>query len=474
MLDQLRQRQVIRQSGNGAFTLTVPPRHIPFATTGFFDTLDKSDRGLWSASGWAVDPENKQPCLYALALQNGEIVAEAVFRKEARPDVNQHLKLGPEQITGFSLSFRPHPQGGAITLIAVLPSGALALLPGPGRVTPEENETVQAQAPVPEADWNALCSRPLYAFPPESPFHDIYSFEPAFDPTQTAGVTNQFLEEAAVYHRKYTEHARWRLLLSQALFRAEVQENRNLSVLDVGSGSGNTVLPLLKLLPGSKLIATDISPQLLAILRDQINQSDRNRLRLIATDAGQRNFSACTFDLIVGAAILHHIIDPSHTLGACCHSLKENGRAIFFEPFEEGYLLLRLLYEQLLEHRMELQLTDEVVKVLQAIILDVQVRTGSDKSAPIYQQIDDKWSFTRTYFEQQKSKYGYSKLEIYPLDVSTSRFSAQLKTHLRLCLNAGEDALKPPAWEFVEAFERKMSSEFYSELLMEACIILTK
>lgn len=341
MLEQLRERGLIRKLPTGALVLAVSPRKIQFAPTGFFDALDESD-AIWSASGWAVDEKTKKPCPYAFALQNGEVLADAVFQRAARPDVNQYLKLNTEENTGFSLSFRPHPNKGPVTLIAVLPSGALAFLPGPARVTPENIERTQSRTTVSEAEWNAMCARPLHVFPPDSPFRNIYSFEPAFDPTQTAGVTSQFLEEAAVYHRRYTDHTYWRLLLSQALFRAEVPKDQKLSVLDVGSGSGNTVLPLLNLLPASSMIATDISPQLLAILRDQIDPSDWSRFRLLAMDAGQRNFNADTFDLVVGAAILHHIIDPSHTIGACHHSLKSGGQAIFFEPFEEGYVLLRL------------------------------------------------------------------------------------------------------------------------------------
>ena len=112
--------------------------------------------------------------------------------------------------------------------------------------------------------------------------------------------------------------------------------------------------------------------------------------------------------------------------------------------------------------------------MLAAIITDIEVRTGSDKSDELYRQIDDKWLFTRTYFEEQKQRFGFSKLELYPLDVSTSLFSGFLKAHLRVCLQADESALSPHAWEYVRSFEAKISAERYSEILLEVCVILTK
>ena len=451
----------------------VVEKPIRAATVGFFEALSTLGE-KWSATGWTIDPATEQPCTSAFVLQGGEIAPDCEFEPIVRPEVNSHLAIEASVPSGISVSFHPNPKGGQIGLVAVLPSGSLVQLPGPGSIVAANNEVFPTRGMVTDTEWQAKCSRRLYPYPSDSAFRGIYSFDPVFDPAHAAGVTDQFLENAAVYHRKYTDHFRWRLLLSHAFIRAGVDQDQQFSVLDVGSGSGNTVLPLLQLLPHGSVVANDISPQLLAMLRDQLNESDRRRTLLISMDAAERNFNPGAFDLSVGAAILHHIIDPSNTIGSCFAALREGGHAIFFEPFEEGYLLLRLLYEELIANRRELSLSDSVVSVFQAIIRDVEVRTGSDKSAPIYQVIDDKWSFTRTYFEQQKQKYGYSRLRIYPLDTSPTQFSSQVRTHLRLCLNAGDEAMAPAAWQYIHAFQRKLSREFASEILMEACVILTK
>ena len=154
-----------------------------------------------------------------------------------------------------------------------------------------------------------------------------------------------------------------------------------------------------------RIVSSDISPQLLAILRDQVSEADRKRLMIMAMDASEDHFVEGSFDLAVGTAILHHILDPSDTIGACYQGLKPGGHAIFFEPFEAGHFVLRLLYEQLLERKNELKISGEVAEVLRRLILDCHVRKGSDKSAEICELLDDKWLFTREYFEQEKVKH---------------------------------------------------------------------
>ncbi|MBV9267429.1 MAG: class I SAM-dependent methyltransferase [Acidobacteriaceae bacterium] len=322
--------------------------------------------------------------------------------------------------------------------------------------------------------WQQKFRKTLHAFPDSSPFCSLYSLDPAYDPRSYSGVTTQFLEQSDVYHAKFTDHRRWTYLLSQALFRLQLDESRDISVLDVGSGSGNSVYPMLTLLPTASIVATDISPQLLALLHKQLSVTDRQRVLAVAMDASQPFLARESFDLVVGAAILHHIMDPSTTLAACCDALKPTGHAIFFEPFETGYVLLRFLYEQLVNNSDRFRLPDTVRQVLQAIIVDITVRTGSDKTADLYKSLDDKWQFTRAYFERQRSQCGFSSLMIYPLDSPVGQFSAQLRTHLRLCLNAGPESVSDLVWEFVREFEGHFSPASAPERALEACVIFSR
>ena len=133
-------------------------------------------------------------------------------------------------------------------------------------------------------------------------------------------------------------------------------------------------------------------------------------------NASEPRFAPGGFDLVVGSAILHHILDPRDTVRACATALGPGGQAIFFEPFEIGFVVLRILYEEILANRTTLGLDDDVADLFQRNVLDIQVRTGTDKGPDLYRKIDDKWLFTRSYFERVRRECGFSRLSIYNLD----------------------------------------------------------
>ena len=84
------------------------------------------------------------------------------------------------------------------------------------------------------------------------------------------GVSGQFLEDAGVYHRQYASTAYFKLLISDALKRIRMPAASPV-ILDIGSGSGNSVFPCLELFPDCRIVATDLSPNLLKILLDHVN-----------------------------------------------------------------------------------------------------------------------------------------------------------------------------------------------------------
>src|SRR5260370_10059230 len=50
----------------------------------------------------------------------------------------------------------------------------------------------------------------------------------------------------------------------------------------------------------------------------------------------------------------------------------------------------------------------------------------------IYRELDDKWMFTRTYFERLRVRQGWSELITYALNVSPTGLRDQASVHLRL------------------------------------------
>src|SRR6266704_3719056 len=191
-------------------------------------------------------------------------------------------------------------------------------------------------------DLVSVFAEPLIELGTEVPaFAGIYTPQ-SFHGATKVGVTSQFLENAEQYHKSYFDTGYWNFLLGNALDAAG-SPGAPKRIIDIGSGSGNSVIPLADRFPQAGIVATDISPQLLAILRDFLRRRpDSERFALVCVDATAAAFRAGVADLAVGAAILHHVLDPARVIGSCFRALKPGGWAIFFEPFEAGNTILKL------------------------------------------------------------------------------------------------------------------------------------
>jgi len=82
-------------------------------------------------------------------------------------------------------------------------------------------------------------------------------------------LTHQFIEDAEIYSKKYTSHDYWYSKISKEISKLNLSDikDSNMMILDIGSGSGNTIFPLIKLFPKAEIIASDLSIELLALLR---------------------------------------------------------------------------------------------------------------------------------------------------------------------------------------------------------------
>ena len=289
------------------------------------------------------------------------------------------------------------------------------------------------------------------------------------------GLTRQFLEDAPVYASRYTATEYFAALIRNALERCGIELVAPL-VLDIGSGSGNSVLPCLELFPDCRIVATDLSPDLLRILGRHIAALGAgDRVALVCVDATRDLYRAERFDLVIGAAILHHLIDPEAAIRGALRALRPGGRAIFFEPFEAGNAVLRLAYEEILrEAERGARLDARVRRLLVALVEDFRVRAGSDKSAPLYAQIDDKWLFTRSHLEEMAARGGARAVLSYPLHDVASPFTHQTVTNLRLGAELPRDALAPWAWAILHRYDTAFSTEQKRDLPIEGAIVLTK
>jgi len=288
------------------------------------------------------------------------------------------------------------------------------------------------------------------------------------------GVTAQFLDNAEAYHKAYFDVGYWRFMLGNALAAAHgLGEPR--TIIDIGSGSGNSVIPLAERFPNATILATDISPQLLAILRDFIaSHTERpDRFGLVCADAAAASYREGVADLAVGAAILHHILRPERVIATCRRALRPGGWAIFFEPFEAGNAILNLTYRWVLRRATAEERELPGMQLLQLMVADFTVRQRPHDD-PIFNQLDDKWMFTRSYFERIRDEQGWAEVIVYALNVSAAPLRNQAVVHLRLGAGLEPDALPAWAWEVIDEADAETSADLKREWLQEGAVLFRK
>jgi SAM-dependent methyltransferase len=294
---------------------------------------------------------------------------------------------------------------------------------------------------------------------------------------ERVGITSQFLDDAETYHARYSNSAHFSRLFEQAFAAAGIAPEGGLTVLDIGTGSGtNTIQPCLTLFDGCRIVATDLSPDLLRILRHYVaEQGLEDRVVCVCTDAMNNFFRPASFDIVVGAAILHHLLDPGRALAAAFRALRPGGTAFFFEPFE-GLGVLRVAFDLILERaaREALSLDPAAAKLLAAMCLDYATRAGSDKSAPHFRYMDDKWLFTRDWLQTASRQAGFTDMTIVPHASHATLFRDYTTGLLRLGAGLTAEALPDWAWDTIGRFDQGFSPEMKRDLLLEGTIVLRK
>ncbi len=97
----------------------------------------------------------------------------------------------------------------------------------------------------------------------------------------------------------------------------------NWVVLDVSTGGGHTALSFAPLV--SKVIATDLTPEMLAGARSLAEQRGLTNLEYRIADAENLPFQDNQFDLVTNRIALHHFSEPRRALAEMARVLKPAG-----------------------------------------------------------------------------------------------------------------------------------------------------
>ena len=297
------------------------------------------------------------------------------------------------------------------------------------------------------------------------------------DSDSTATITDQFKANAEEYHRRYAASDHFEKLFRQALAATGIAIAQAPQILDVGSGSGvNSIVPCRRLFGGARMVATDLSGELLAMLANYlVDNAATDEAVCAKMDAMSEHVAPGVFDLVTGASILHHLESPEQGLNAAGRALKPGGHAIFFEPFN-GWGIVRLAFERILaEAGLRGDPLDPLVETaLRQIVVDVTARSDPDATTPAFKAMDDKWLFSRTRVEESARAAGFTAVRFVPHNDHKTLYRDVAAVQIRLATGRGDLTLQPWAMDILDSFDAALTWHAKRELMVEGTIVLTK
>jgi SAM-dependent methyltransferase len=298
----------------------------------------------------------------------------------------------------------------------------------------------------------------------------------SYDPDHLVGISERFLSKADVYTETYTHSENILDLLQRAIRLQRIALSDIEVVLDFGSGPGtNTVFPLHIIKPSLRIVATDISLPLLATLSRLLDEHpQRDRVDVVAWDCTSGGVKAGAFDLVTGASLLHHLIDPRCALRTACKALRPGGYAIFFDPFDGAGIILGL-YQLLLSSNLARneRLSDATVQALEMLSADYEARFRG--SAPEdFVDLEDKWIFSPEWMVREGLEAGFSSVVVRGNQDHAGMYGEYVKTQLRMA--GGPAAAELPEWAHaaMAGFDRSLTRDARRRMMLEATIVMRK
>lgn len=102
-------------------------------------------------------------------------------------------------------------------------------------------------------------------------------------------------------------------------------------VADIGAGSGYFSFRIAPLLPKGKVLAEDIQPEMLAIIRDRSKEKGVTNVEPVLGTVTDTNLPAAGVDIVLFVDSYHEFDHPREMMEAILSSLKPGGRVIDVE-----------------------------------------------------------------------------------------------------------------------------------------------
>lgn len=289
------------------------------------------------------------------------------------------------------------------------------------------------------------------------------------------GTTAQFREDSGIYDDRYFNDDGKIITLRRALevmpgARTELMSR----VLDIGSGSGNATFAMLNMLPDCTIHTTDISAKMVSILLNRARtRGVSDRVVAFVSDAETLDLPERAFDLIVGSSMVHHLVDPDRFLDRAIGALDEGGIAIFTEPMKAGHIIVRHFLDEILRHRdLHHDIPEDIQRFFAAYSFTIEAMCTTDRTRLDYSQLDDKWMFSRSFFEEAARRNGVAHA-YFSVNPPENRFRDMIERLVWLGLGRVWQ-LPEAARALVAGFDASIPADLGDEFAFESCIVFAR
>jgi ubiquinone/menaquinone biosynthesis C-methylase UbiE len=321
-----------------------------------------------------------------------------------------------------------------------------------------------------EHELAAIAARPL--FPMQIPGEgNPVIFTPGYSDNDIRNsMTEQFRDDADIYAANSRDESKIRQFLS--ITKQWLPRDVKV-VLDLCAGAGADIVPLVELYPEATIIATDLSLELLCILK---KSADKNKVSegvvAVQLDASEELLVPGSADLVVGFNALHHIIEPVEALTAARRALGSGGVALFYEPLAVGYAFLAQTHRLLLADPRARRISQDGRSYLERMVLCWETMLDPNKSRDAVRGMDDKWCFPRPTFERYASEAGFSSCRFaVPKPVVT--FTNQTLRTIPLAITgADRDILPDWCWTAFNNMDRLAEGPLFEEMASNVLVIM--
>jgi ubiquinone/menaquinone biosynthesis C-methylase UbiE len=150
--------------------------------------------------------------------------------------------------------------------------------------------------------------------------------------------------------------------VSQAIQNMDLQPDE--VVADIGAGSGYYSFRMAQQLTEGKVLAVDLQPEMLRIMRQKIQQNKVDNIELVQAQATEPNLPEQSVDMVLMVDVYHELSHPKEVMQQIVSALKPTGRFILLEyKMEDPSVPIKPL------HKMSL---DQAVKEMKAVGLRLQ------------------------------------------------------------------------------------------------------